>query len=101
MAKKYYLINQEVYPVNTAEAGIRIFMDDPFTSGMSIDAYKKHFKKQQEKIGIKTPDSALKNNETFWAYLNKIKAVKLATPSEKKLLNNEMKAQNKMKGAKK
>ena len=101
MAKKYYLINQEVYPVNTAEAGIRIFMDDPFTSGMSIDAYKVHFKKQQAKIGIKAPDSALKNNETFWAYLNKIKAVKLATPSEKKLLNNEMKPQNKMKGAKK
>lgn len=89
--KKYYLINQEVYPVSTPEEGIRIFMDDPFTHGLSIDEFKKLFKKNQEKLGIKVPATALKDNTSFWNHMIKTKIVTLATPTEKKLLNNENK----------
>lgn len=91
--KKYYLINQEVYPVSTPEEGIRIFMDDPFTHGLSIDEFKKVFKKNQERLGIKVPATALQNNTSFWNHMIKTKLVTLATPTEKKLLNNESKPQ--------
>jgi len=89
--KKYYLINNEVYPVYTATQGIGIFLDSPFTP-WSVEEYLKKFPAiWKQTRGIIVPKSAVADAISLWNYMIQQKIVRIATPTEIKKLNNEVK----------
>ena len=89
--KKYYLINNEVYPVYTATQGIGIFLDSPFTP-WSVEEYLKKFPAiWKQTRGITIPKSVVSDAQSLWKYMIQQKLVRIATPTEIKKLNNEVK----------
>lgn len=89
--KKYYLINNEVYPVHTATEGISIFLDNPFTPWSVAEYLKKFPVIWKQTRGITVPKSAVADAISLWNYMIQQKIVRVATPSEIKNLSNEVK----------